>query len=300
MQAVSIEESLADRIFDGLIEVDGKGRIKLWNAAAERITGHPGRSTLGRHLQQQPARHVSEAGCELADALVPLLMTIRDGQPRESLAYLTHADGYRLTTLARTAPILDKKRKVVGGFEIFTDNKALIAAFRAVQRTEETILFDPLTGIGNRPHIEAKVRSAIEDLRERGSRSGILFIDVDNFKDFNDTYGHLVGDRILRVAANTLRQNLRGSDSCGRWGGEEFIALVYDLDSAGLKKVAEKLRAAVSQAKVREKEADLGVTISIGASLVRPDDTYQSLMERADQLMYESKRLGRDRVTTDP
>ena len=299
MKDVGIEESLANRLFDGLVEIDNKGRITFWNTAAEGITGHSAQNTVGRHFQQQPAKHVSEAGSDLPDGLVPLLMTIRDGQPRESLAYFKHADGYHLTAVVRTAPILDKKRKVVGGIEVFTDHKGLIAAFRAAQRTEETVLFDPLTGIGNRPHIETKIKSAIESFHERGSRFGVLFIDVDHFKDFNDRYGHLLGDKILRLAANTLRQNLRGSDSCGRWGGEEFIALVYDLEPAGLRKVAEKLRGAVSQAKVREKDADLGVTISIGASLVHADDTYQSLLERADRLMYESKRLGRNRVTTD-
>lgn len=75
--------------------------------------------------------------------------------------------------------------------------------------------------------------------------------------------------------------------------------MVHDLDPAGLKKVAEKLRQAISQAKINEKGEELGITISIGATLVRPDDTLQALLERSDQLMYESKRLGRDRVTTD-
>jgi diguanylate cyclase (GGDEF)-like protein len=231
--------------------------------------------------------------------MVSLLSTIRDGRPRESISYLNHADGYRLTTICRTLPIFDRRHKVKGALEIFTDNKALIAAFQASQKTEETVLFDPLTGIGNRSHIEVKIRSAIQEFQAGKGPFGLLFIDIDHFKDFNDSYGHLIGDRILRAVANTLRQNLRASDSCGRWGGEEFIAVVNYLDLAGLRTVAEKLRKAVCEMKINEKGAELGVTVSIGAALVGRGDTFQSLVERADKLMYESKRLGRNRVTTD-
>lgn len=292
-------DGLADRLFDGLLEIDRERRITLWNAAATRITGYAPGQTIGLPYRQCPARHVSEGGIELPDALVPVLATFQDGTAREAIGYLNHADGYRLTAITRTVSVRDKRGRLVAAVEIFSDNKALIAAFEASRKTEETVRFDPLTGIGNRSHIEAKIRSAIEDFRLQQKSFGILFIDVDHFKDFNDRHGHLIGDKILRLTANTLRQNLRGSDSCGRWGGEEFVALVYNLDSSGLAKVSEKLRSRVSDTRIQEGDGELSVTISIGASLARPADTLQSLLERADRLMYESKRQGRNRVTLD-
>ncbi len=299
MESNRIERALADRLFDGVVEIDGTGQVTLWNPAAERITGFAADKVLGRHYQQQPARQVNETGAGISDLSVPLLMTLHDGIPREALGYFNHADGYRLTTIVRTAALYDSQGRLDGAIQVFNENRALIAAFRDSQKTEQTVLLDPLTGIGNRTHIEMKLRSAIEEFRAHRSRFGLLFIDIDHFKDFNDNYGHLLGDKILRIAANTIRQNLRATDSCGRWGGEEFLALVRDLDGAGLAKVAEKLRATVATARVRDKRRDLGVTISIGACLARPDDTLQSLIDRADQLMYESKRLGRNRVTLD-
>ena len=299
MDEERIPGPLADRLFDGVVEIDSKRLVRLWNRSAQRMTGYTAEQVLGKAYQTQPARHISEAGMELPEGLIPLLSTVRDGQPREAIGYFMHADGYRLTTLIRTQPLRDRRHKVVGAVEIFTDNKALIAGFQALQRTQETVLFDPLTGIGNRPHIEAKIRAAIEDFRRQGSDFGILFIDIDRFKDFNDRYGHLLGDKVLRATANTLRQNLRGSDSCGRWGGEEFVVLVNDLDPAGLAKVAEKLRRAVECTGVREKDAEVKVTVSIGGSLMQPGDSLESLLEKADRLMYESKRLGRNRVTLD-
>jgi diguanylate cyclase (GGDEF)-like protein len=138
---------------------------------------------------------------------------------------------------------------------------------------------------------------AIDDYHLKNSRFGILFIDIDHFKNFNDMYGHLLGDKVLRMVANSLRNNLRVSDSCGRWGGEEFIVLVNELDMAGLGIVAEKLRITIAQTKVQDKDLELGVTVSIGSTLIRSGDTLQSLIDRADKLMYKSKRAGRNQVT---
>jgi diguanylate cyclase (GGDEF)-like protein/PAS domain S-box-containing protein len=290
-------ERLAERLFDGLVEIDNTGRIKAWNRAAERITGYAAEKLIGKQYQKQPARHVSASGRELPDNLIPLLLTLKDGLPRETLAYIVHSDGYRLPVITRTLALWDRTGNVSGALELFNDNKALIAAFQTIPKSEETVLFDPLTGIGNRPHIEMKIRSAIEDYHPGKTPFGILFIDIDHFKDFNDTYGHLLGDKVLRLIANTLRNNLRASDSCGRWGGEEFIGLVHDLDFGGLEKVSEKLRMTVNETKIRENNVDLAVTVSIGSTLIRPKDTFQTLIERADSLMYKSKRAGRNRVT---
>jgi len=139
----------------------------------------------------------------------------------------------------------------------------------------------------------------LEDYRSHGVPFGILFVDIDHFKDFNDTYGHLLGDKVLRFVANSLRQNLRFTDSCGRWGGEEFIALILDTEKERLRSVAEKLRSLVEHSGVEESGKVLRITISIGATLVRPSDSYESLIKRADEMMYKSKKAGRNRVSTD-
>jgi len=288
---------LFETLFDGVVQVDVKGRITLWNKAAERITGYSSERIIGKNIQKQPAKHLSEDGRELPDGLIPLLSTIKDGLPHQALAHIKHNEGFRVPIITRTVAIFDEKGNISGGIEIFNDNRALIAVIKESQKTAETVLFDPLTRIGNRPHIETKLRLAIDDYHLKKSRFGILFIDIDHFKDFNDTYGHLLGDKVLRMVANSLRNNLRMSDSCGRWGGEEFIVLVYEIDLTGIGKVAEKLRTTIAQTKLQEKGLDLCVTVSIGSTLIRSDDTVQSLIDRADRLMYKSKRAGRNRVT---
>ncbi len=286
-----------DQLFDGLVEIDARGRVTRWNRSAERLTGYPAARVVGKAFLKQPAKHVTPSGREIAETRQPLLQTVKDGIPREALAYVTHAEGYRLTFITRCFPIFHNREHPMGAIELFNDNKGLIAAFHVAETTDETIVFDPLTGIGNRSHIESKIRNAFEGFQARQMPFGILFIDIDHFKLFNDTRGHLAGDKLLRVVANTIRSNLRVTDSCGRWGGEEFIALVYGLDARGLGKVAEKLRATIQDARVRENDAEMGVTVSIGATLVRPTDNLHSVIDRADRLMYRSKREGRNRVS---
>ncbi len=287
---------LADSLFDGVVQIDNVGRIILWNHGAERITGLPASQLIGKFYKKQII-HFNESGNLLPDGCEPIFQTLNDGVQRETLLHLKHSDGFHVAVVARTLATQKNNGEIEGVIQIFNDNKAMIATFQSTRRTDETVLLDPLTGIGNRPHIETKIRAALEDLHQKNIPFGILFVDVDHFKVFNDVHGHLIGDKVLRVVANTLRHNLRVSDSCGRWGGDEFLAIVFGLDIDGLWKVAEKLRTAILQIQIEDQKDDLNAAISIGATLARPDDTLQTLIERADKLMYKSKQGGRNLVT---
>lgn len=126
----------------------------------------------------------------------------------------------------------------------------------------------------------------------------MLFIDIDHFKQFNDIYGHDVGDKVLCMVAATLKQNLRKTDTVGRWGGEEFLAILYDATSFDvLKSICEKLRTLVELSRLDLADNSLNVTISIGATLLLPHDTPESIVRRADELMYQSKQAGRNRIS---
>jgi diguanylate cyclase (GGDEF)-like protein len=294
-----LHDILIENAFDGVCRIDREGFVRAWNHGAVRITGIPAEDVLGTDCRNNAIKYVREDNREIPQTDTPFLATLKDGIRRETMIYFKHAEGYRVTTLARIFPAVDEKGKTSGAFLVFSDNKSVLAAFHQNQRVEQTMLFDPLTGIGNRGHIEGKLRFTLQDFRTNEVSFGILFIDIDHFKKFNDTCGHLTGDKVLRFVANTLRQNLRYSDSCGRWGGEEFIALVMDIPKEGLVMVAEKLRALVERSGVEEAGKIHKVTISVGATLALPNDNIQSLIKRADELMYKSKQAGRNRVTID-
>ncbi len=290
---------ITESIFDGLIQIDVDGEIILWNKGAERITGYPAQKMVGRDFREIFVKILGESGEQLRENSSLISKTIADGIEREGLISFKHREGYYIKLLARTIAIQNETGKIIGAVEVINDNKALMSIYQQNKRTEETVLFDTLTGIGNRAHIESRIRQALQFTRSSGTSAGILFMDIDHFKDFNDTYGHLIGDKILRFVANALRQNLRTSDSCGRWGGEEFLALISDTNPDGLRITAEKLRALISQTHLEENGLYLHVTISVGAAWAREGDTLESLLQRADKLMYRSKARGRNCVTMD-
>ncbi len=156
---------------------------------------------------------------------------------------------------------------------------------------------DSLTQASNRRFFETHFQSLREELEHERIQHGLLFLDIDHFKQVNDQYGHPIGDQALVMAAQTLRANLRASDLVVRWGGEEFVVLLRDNRAAQTRSVAEKLRALIERSYLMISEVPLRVTVSIGATLLRSDDMLESVIQRADALMYQSKSAGRNQVT---
>jgi diguanylate cyclase (GGDEF)-like protein len=126
-------------------------------------------------------------------------------------------------------------------------------------------------------------------------------MDLDRFKSINDRRGHQAGDELLVMVSRALEINSRPFDLVGRWGGEEFLAIIPNVDLPTLGRVAERYRLLVANCAIfREPAEPLRATISLGATVVQAGDSLDSLLARADQLMYRSKKDGRDRVTLGP
>ena len=170
-------------------------------------------------------------------------------------------------------------------------------------RTES--LTDPLTSLSNRKAFDNGLASAIAQAEQSGEPLSLLMTDIDHFKRFNDTYGHLTGDQVLRLVALAVKQNVKGADLAARYGGEEFGVILPATPLRSALTVAEHIRQAVMSKELvkRSTGQNLGrITISVGVSTFRPGDTPSALIERADQCLYAAKRGGRNRVVceTDP
>jgi diguanylate cyclase len=167
-------------------------------------------------------------------------------------------------------------------------------------RTE--ILTDPLTTLSNRKHFDQGILKAIADANTRNAPLALVMTDIDHFKKFNDNYGHLTGDQVLRLVALSVKHNVKGQDLAARYGGEEFAVLLPNTLLRDATMVAEHIRRAVMGRELRKRSTaeKLGhVTISLGVAVLRPGDTAQSLIERADRCLYAAKRNGRNRVVSE-
>lgn len=297
-----------DHLYDGVYFVDRRRQITYWNKGAERITGYSAAQMVGSRCSDGLLMHVNECGQQLCGALCPLLATMRDGIPHEAHVFLHHAQGHRLPVRVRAAPMVGPDGTMSGAVETFSDNSALIAALQRITELDDEALRDALTGVGNRRFADGRVHAAVSQAGEQarltgehgdGLQTGLLFVDLDRFKSINDRFGHLAGDQVLAMVGRTLTANLRTSDVVARWGGEEFLAIVANVDAGRLLAIAEQVRMLVSNAALMIADDAIEVTVSIGATLIRSDDTAESLVSRADQLMYASKQAGRNRVSTD-
>lgn len=156
---------------------------------------------------------------------------------------------------------------------------------------EQMALTDQLTGLANRMQLDTVLA---QELRQISLQPfGLILLDLDHFKQVNDTYGHPVGDQVLAAVAELLRKNIRASDTVGRWGGEEFLVVCPNTQAEGVLKVAEHLRLQIAAHRfpgVGQQTASLGVTVC------RPQDTMQTLMARADTALYQAKHAGRNSV----
>ena len=290
-------KSLLDNLHDGVYFVDRERRITYWNSGAERITGYTAEQVVGKSCSDNILNHCNEVGCELCKTVCPLTFSMDTGQPQEVEVFLHHANGHRVPVLVRTSPMFDPTGQVIGAVEIFSNNVKVVRARRRINTLEQKVFFEPLTKLGNRRYFETQFPSALVQMKYEAIRQGLLFIDIDRFKDFNDTYGHNIGDQVLVMVAETLRSNLRDSDVVIRWGGEEFVILLRDNTPTETQAIAEKMRALIERSHLTTDTKLLRVTVSIGASMLHPEDTIESAIERADKLMYQSKTGGRNRVS---
>jgi diguanylate cyclase len=160
-------------------------------------------------------------------------------------------------------------------------------------------LTDPLTGLGNRKHFDRSIETAVQTALANGEPLSLLMFDIDHFKSFNDSYGHLTGDQVLRLVGMSLKQTIKGQDITARYGGEEFAVVLPNTALRQALTVADHIRRAVMAKELKKKSTGeiLGrVTISVGVSMLKPGDDTDALIERADACLYAAKRNGRNRV----
>jgi diguanylate cyclase len=186
-----------------------------------------------------------------------------------------------------------------------TLSKTEISNLQSLEAIRAESLTDPFTGLGSRKYFDRSIDMAVQNALANGEPLSLLMFDIDHFKSFNDSYGHLTGDQVLRLVGMSLKQTIRGQDITARYGGEEFVVVLPNTALRHALTVADHIRRAVMAKELKKRSTGeiLGrVTISVGVSMLKPDDDTDSLIERANACLYAAKRNGRNRVIceTDP
>lgn len=167
----------------------------------------------------------------------------------------------------------------------------------SLEKIKVKVYRDSLTGLYLREYLQVKLKENLYYMERYGRIFSLFMIDVDDFKDINDKFGHQIGDNVLWQIGNLIKKNIRSSDIPVRYGGDEFVVLMPETDINSAKKVAEKFTDKMSKVIFKKKDEEFKVTFSIGLTCVRKDDTLDSIMERVDAALYSSKRSGKNSIT---
>jgi diguanylate cyclase len=169
----------------------------------------------------------------------------------------------------------------------------------SLSQAQETVLKDPLTGTGNRRQFDASMEKAIKDCEQKATALSLVMCDIDHFKRVNDSFGHQVGDELIKMFARVIDGGIRESDTVIRYGGEEFAIILPMTDQNAARAIAERIRRQFESKRltVRETNQKVGqLTASFGVAQYQPGDSVDTLVQRADAKLYEAKSSGRNRV----
>lgn len=169
-----------------------------------------------------------------------------------------------------------------------------------LEKTKREATTDPLTGLKNRRAFENSIQEKIQHVKEKDNNLCLVMVDIDHFKQVNDKYGHVFGDKVLKSVASVLMENLKGKDMIARIGGEEFAIMLPETKLKFAEIVAENLRYAVQVSRI--KKSDTGeildkVTVSMGIAVYHMGESIEQFIDRADKALYESKNTGRNKIT---
>ena len=291
----------------GLMVVDSQYRLVIWNSFMQNHSNRRPKSVLNRRLWEAFPEISEEWFRRKVDSV--LLLRTPAFTTWEQRPFLLRFPSYRPVT--GTAPYMYQNATFMPlmsadgevnhvGIILYdvtdvavnrADLKAANAKLEALSRT------DRLTGLNNRGYWEQRFEEEFRRNRRSGGLSSLVLFDIDHFKRVNDIYGHPSGDEVLRQVAHVVGAEVRSTDLCGRYGGEEFAALLIDTPADKARVLAERLREAIAATSITTETGTLAVTVSLGVSQYAADmQSHKHWISTADQALYQAKQAGRNRT----
>jgi diguanylate cyclase (GGDEF)-like protein/PAS domain S-box-containing protein len=287
---------MLNNICDGVYFVNTERQIQFWNTAAENITGYKKEEIVGKFCHDNTLNHIDKDGHLLCVTGCPLYATIIDGKRRSGEVFLRHKKGHRIPILVNIFQMTEDG-KTIGAIEIFTQKSPIVYDDTLIENLSNLAMNDQLTGIANRRKLESYLEFKFSEFKRFRNKFCVVFLDIDNFGKFNNTYGHETGDEVLKQVSKSVMHVVRNTDMFGRWGGEEFVGVFEVKEDFNATLIAEKVRVLISKTEIPFEDGKLSVTASLGVTVVHADDTIESIIKRADELMYQSKQDGKNKIT---
>ncbi|HKJ88017.1 MAG TPA: diguanylate cyclase [Gammaproteobacteria bacterium] len=269
---------------DMVMITDPQGIIEYVNPSFERATGYSRGEVRGR----RPS--FLHDGRQEAEVEEELWRTVRAGRSWKGELVSRRKDGRMFTGEETVSPVQDREGKIVRFVAVMRD---VTERKRLERKLEHRATHDPLTGVCNRQRFQELLNQEAEEATRYGRPVSLILLDIDHFKQVNDSYGHAAGDRVLERVTEVLQGRLRASDVLGRWGGEEFMVLLPETSLSNARKVAEDLRASLESASI---PTVARVTASFGVTELKRGEPRTELLRRVDEALYRAKEAGRNRV----
>lgn len=273
----------------GILTLDAEGNHTLVNPAAASLLGYTAEELIGRHAHDL-WQHSRADGTAYPVQDSPIYQTLKDGQiRRHDDEVFWRKDGTPLPVEYTSAPLRGGQAitGVVVMFVEITQRKRAAEALYALATT------DSLTGVANRRAFMQRLESEVTRARRYRIPLALIMYDLDHFKRVNDTYGHAIGDAVLKDVTRLVKTNLRAVDVVARWGGEEFMILAPQSDVEGARRLANKLRTVIASRVFASVQT---VTASFGVAGFEPHDGATSLLKKVDDALYKAKEKGRNRI----
>ena len=267
---------LVQSMQDALVVLDDRDRIIEINPSAEMLFAQKQRKVIGKHAADLFAR--------IPDIKDNFYASRREVSIKESKFDM------------RVNTVCNDQEMILGRMILLRD---ITEEVKLLEEIQELATIDSLTGINNRRHFFELANIELARKSRKMYPVSLIMMDVDHFKEINDTYGHVAGDRMLHLVAQLCKQNVRRYDIVGRYGGEEFVILMPAADEGCAEKVAKRICDRVEEAYIEDEETKIRVTVSLGVACMENSDTdisLESLIMRADQALYAAKADGRNQV----
>ena len=290
--------SLSNSAQDAFIMINGQGKISYWNPAAERVFGYRSKEALGQDL------HKLLAPVREYNLFKKSFGTFKRSGKGDAIGKTTELVALRKDQTEFPIELSLSALKLQGEWHSFgivrdiSNRKRAEAQLReSEKRYKELSITDGLTKLYNSRHFHTNMQLEMERANRYNRALALLMIDIDNFKRFNDTYGHQAGDKALFKTGAVIRSALREADTGYRYGGEEFAVILPETVGLGAVQVAERIRQDIADMPISLKsETSFSITVSLGVSELQANDNLSQLIGRADQNLYAAKTEGKNRV----